>query len=129
MAVPYHHVPNTCVGRFSGFEECQLFAFFPHLYYENRPTNYLSDNYRERFFDIVLQAIIKCGAYKSEYLQHFPTSFKHVELASYARSRETGSTFTSGMHSQLSLHYFLHGKGFTSLIPDDSTNDFGKPLL
>ena len=63
----------------------------------------------------MLQAIIKCGAYKSEYLQHFPTSFKHVELASYARSRETGSTFTSGMHSQLSLHYFLHGKGLLAL--------------
>ena len=115
IAVPYHHVPNTYVGRFSGFEECQLYAFFPHLYYKGRPTNYLTDDQLERFFNIVLQAIINCGDYDSETLQHFPTSFKHAELASYAKSRESGSTFTSRMHSQLSLHYFLHARGLLAL--------------
>lgn len=113
--VPYHRVPNTYFGSINGFEEYEIFVFFPRLYYQDRPSNYLTNDQLERFFGVVLNTIINSQDYDSTYLQHLPTSIKQAVAASYAKSRETGCTFASVLNKQQAIHYYLPAQGLSNL--------------
>jgi len=113
--VPYHMVPNTYLGNVSGFEECCVYAFFPHLYYQHRPINFLANDQLIRFFDLLLKSITNSDFYNSTYLQHLPLSPRHTKYTSYAKFRETGLSFKEGIGRQQSLHYFLPPNGLADV--------------
>jgi len=107
MMVPYHMVPNTDLSNVSGFEECGVYALYPHIYYQNRATNFLTNDQLIRFFDFLLKSITNSDFYNSTYLQHLPLSARHTKHVSYVKFRETGLSFNEGIGRQQSLHYFL----------------------
>ncbi|KAF8414960.1 hypothetical protein EV426DRAFT_506292, partial [Tirmania nivea] len=113
---PYHKVPNTYLGNVCRFEECTIYIFFPHLYYEGRPTNYLMDDQMMRFFNLLLKTITDCGYYNSAYIQHLLLSVQHAKEASYAKFRETGLSFTEEIGRQQSLHYYLPLSGLAEVL-------------
>jgi len=104
MMVPYQIVPNTYLGKVLGFEECGVHAFFPHLYYQHRPTNFLTNDQLIRSFDLLLKSITNSDVYNSTYLQHLPLLVRHAKHASYAKFRETGLSFKEEIGRQQSLH-------------------------
>ncbi|KAI5779916.1 hypothetical protein DFH27DRAFT_365363 [Peziza echinospora] len=111
IKVPYHHVPNTYLGRVNGFSECEVFVFFPHLYYPERPTTFLTDNQLQRFCNLFLQAIHETKEFGRAFQQHLPSSFEQAHAMSYARSRETGVNEAAAIPKQQALHYFLPARG------------------
>ena len=113
--VPYHKVPHTYLGTVQGFEECQIYVFFPHLYRKERPSNYLTVDQSYRFFDHLLGAIRDCGFYNAGELQHLPTSAAHACSNSYAASRETGNTLLTSAPRQQALHYYLNHRGLNAV--------------
>jgi len=126
--VPYHIVPNTYLGNVSGFEECGVYAFFPHLYYQHRLSNFLTNDQLIMFFDLLLKSITNSDFYNSTYLQHLPLSARHAKYASYAKFGETGLSFKEGIGWQQSLHYFLPPNGLAdvsfrlAVVIEDSGN-------
>jgi len=98
--VPYYMVSNTYLGNISGFEECGVYASFPHLYYQHRPTNLLTNDQLIRFFDLLLKSITNSDFYNSTYLQHLPLSARNAKHVSYSKFRETGLSSKEGIGQQ-----------------------------
>lgn len=115
IKVPYHTVPNTYFGRVSGFSECEIYAFFPHLYYNDRPTTFLTDDQIGRFMNIVLSAIRSTPEFGAGFHQHLPGTCEQAKLMSYAGSRETGVNEIETGPRQQALHYFLPAKGIEAM--------------
>jgi len=115
MMVLYYISPNIYLGNVSGFEECCVYAFFPHLYYQHRPTNFLTNDPLIRVFDFLLKSITNSDFYNSTYLQHLPLSAHHAKHASYAKFQETGLSFKEGIGRQQSLHYSLPPNGLVDI--------------
>lgn len=134
--VPYHKVPNTYLGRVNGFSECEVFVFFPHLYYAERPTTFLTDDQLQRFMDIVISAVHNTPELGHSFHQHIPSSFDQAKHMSFARSRETGVNNIAAIPKQQALHFFISAVGLASIwnqvlnaVHGENNGDLADPVL
>lgn len=113
--VPYHKVPNTYLGRMNGFSECEVFVFFPHFYYAERPTTFLTDNQLQQFMDIVISAVHNTPEFGHSFHQHILSSFDQAKHMSFARSRETNLNNIAAIPKQQALHFFISAVSLASM--------------
>ena len=92
LKLPYHKIPHLYLGRVTRFEECQVFVFFPRLYYAEKNNNLLTDSQIERWVDHILLPAITAELTSAE-LQHLPGSFVDAKARAEAKGREGGLRF------------------------------------
>jgi len=89
VSVRLDKIPHILLGQYPSFQGLDLFLFFPHCYYNDRPINIMRDRDLELFYNKVwLRAIRR--VVPAHITQHFRFGdFASAKLRASAQSKET----------------------------------------
>lgn len=105
---PYHQVPHYYLRKIAGFDDCQLFIFFPELLNnDSTRSSYLSENEYARFINILLNIIHECLWDQPTVLQHYPNLFEDAKRKAMARQQEQGVQQGEANPRIQIMHYFI----------------------
>ncbi|KAJ5102460.1 hypothetical protein N7532_002989 [Penicillium argentinense] len=131
--MPVHKIKHYTLGRVVGMEDASIYVLFPGLSHPRSPTARLSGEDFGTWMDQVFFPALEV-AYSGHYLQHYPSSYAHALLNTWAAWKEARSVTTQARQQQ--LNHFLPPEGLAAIwtaileiIEQKDLQQFQRPYL